>query len=158
MSIEPLPKRPRGRAAEHRIEIAASADTIWSVLADVDHWGGWNPVYPKASGSLAPGGRIDLTIALPGMKPQKSPASVLIAMPGRALQFGAAAFGGLLFATRYVEIHPLDGGRSMVVNGEAFRRPLGGLLVRAMGSRIEDSMRLQNEGLKAKAESLQQAA
>jgi hypothetical protein len=37
---------------EHRIGIAAPAEVIWEILADVPGWEAWNPLYTKASGVI----------------------------------------------------------------------------------------------------------
>jgi hypothetical protein len=87
------------------------------------------------------------------MKPQKSSARVLHAIPPVALQFGAPAFAGLVHATRYIEIEPLTDRSCTVVNGETFGRLLGPVLVRLIGTRVGDGLGRQNEGLKAAAES-----
>lgn len=154
-----IPPRPKGAALEHSIRIDAPANVIWEVLADVDGWGRWNPVYPQAKGSIGrPGDPIHLTISLPGMKPQQSSAKVFHSLPGQALQFGATAFAGLVHATRYIEIEPSSDGSCTVVNGEAFARVLGPTLVRMVGAKIDDGLRRQNEGLKAAAEARWQEA
>jgi hypothetical protein len=147
-----LPARPRGVALEQCVEIDAPADVVWEVLADIAGWGEWNPVYPEASGSIGKGDAINLTIALAGMKPQKSSAKVFHSIPGQALQFGASAFGGLVHATRYIEIERIGPASCMVVNGEAFARLLGSTLVRMVGQKIDDGLGRQNAGLKAAAE------
>ena len=152
-----FPPRPRGAALEDWVQIDAPADVIWEVLADVDGWGRWNPVYPEAKGSIGVGDGIALTIVLEGMKPAKSSARVFHSRPGEALQFGALAFAGLVRATRYIEIMPTTPTSCSVVNGEAFGRLLGPTLVRLVGSKIEEGLRGQNAGLKAAAEAKWQA-
>jgi hypothetical protein len=144
--------RPDGAAIEDSIVIEASAEAIWAVLADVDGWGRWNPVYPEAHGTIAPGGSIAMTIRLPGMKPQKSVAKVFRCVPGREVQFGASVFGGLLRATRYIEIEQQAPRRCTIVNGEAFAGLLGGLMARRIGPRIAEGLRLASAGLKRAAE------
>ena len=147
-----FPLRPRGTALEDQVQIDAPADVVWEVLADVDGWGRWNPVYPEAKGSVGVGDEIALTIVLEGMKPAKSSAKVFHSKPGEALQFGALAFAGLVRATRFIEIAPRSPTSCTVVNGEAFGRLLGPTLVRMVGAKIQNGLRGQNAGLKAAAE------
>jgi hypothetical protein len=144
--------RPNGIAIEDSTAIAASAEAIWAVLADVDGWGRWNPVYPEARGTMAIGGTIAMTIRLPGMKSQKSVAKVVRCEPAREVWFGASVFGGLLRATRYITIAPAGDGGCHVVNGEAFAGLLGGLMARKIGSRIAEGLRMASAGLKRTAE------
>lgn len=152
-----FPARPNGAALEDQVQIDAPADVVWQVLADVHGWGGWNPVYPEAKGSIGVGDAIALTIALEGMKPTKSSARVIHSRRGEALQFGALAFAGLVRATRYIEITPTTPTSCRVVNGEVFGRLLGPTLVRLVGAKIDKGLRGQNAGLKAAAEAKWQA-
>jgi hypothetical protein len=31
---------------EHRIGVQAPAEAIWAVIAEIERWGDWNPLYP----------------------------------------------------------------------------------------------------------------
>ena len=151
-TVDAMPPRPPGRSFERSIAVDAPAERVWAILADVGGWGEWNPVYPQASGSLQPGATIALTVALPGTKPQAFTARVLHAVPPRALQFGAPALLGLLYATRFVELHPGPSGGCTVINGETLSRAMSGPLARLAGRTIGEGLRGQNEALKAAAE------
>ena len=64
-----MSKRPAARGVGHSIEIAAPASAVWAVLADLDRWGDWNPLYVEAAGRPVVGMPFATTIALEGMKP-----------------------------------------------------------------------------------------
>lgn len=147
-----FPPRPLGKVFQAEIEIDAPAERVWPILADVDGWGRWNPIYPEASGLLAESEEIRLKIALPSSRPQVMQAKVHRLVEGRAIQFGATVLGGLLRAERFIELHRLDENRCLVVNGEVLSRPLGPLLARMGGSTLAKGLRRQNEGLKSAAE------
>ena len=51
---------------EHRLGIRAPAEAIWDVIADVERWAEWNPLYPKAAGVIRIGAPLELELALPG--------------------------------------------------------------------------------------------
>lgn len=144
--------RPPGRAVEDRIEIAAGPATIWSYLAAVDEWSGWNPLYAEAGGSLAVGGRIDFAVVLEGMKPQRASATVQIVRPAELLQYRTSNLGGLVRATRYVVLTPSDGGGTAVLNGEAMDGPVGRILARVVGEKVRRGLAAMNHGLKKVAE------
>jgi hypothetical protein len=144
--------QPSGRCIEESVEIDASAERVWAVLADVESWGNWNPVYPQASGQLVEDGTIKLSVALPGSSPRPMTASVFFVDEGRAVQFGASVFGGLLRARRYIEIAPNTAGTCRVRNGEAISGLLGGVFARLGGAAMRIGLRQQNIGLKGAAE------
>jgi len=147
-----MSKRPAARGVEHRIEIAAPAATVWRVIADLDGWGSWNPLYVQASGRPVVGQAFAMTIALEGMKPQKARATIVTVEPEALLEYAIANLGGLVKAFRYVEIEPLDPGSCAVRNGEIMTGLLGGLLGRALGEKVRKGLQGMNEALKVRAE------
>ena len=48
------------------IEIAASPEDVWAVLADLDNYPHWNPFIPRIAGTLAAGERLEVRLAPPG--------------------------------------------------------------------------------------------
>lgn len=52
-------------------EIDAPPHVAWAVLADTERYPGWNPFVTRFEGVLAVGQRINVTLTLPGRKPQK---------------------------------------------------------------------------------------
>lgn len=144
--------RPRGSSVEHSIEIQVPAAFIWEMLQDVNGWSQWNPIYVTASGAAGFGDTIDMTVALPRMKPQKVSAKVLRSIPNEQLYYGSPALGGLLKATRYVEIRSLAPESCIVTNGEVMSGLLGRLVARGVGPRVRDGLQQMNEGLKEAAE------
>jgi hypothetical protein len=147
-----MTKRPSAQGVGHRIEIAAPAAQVWAVLADLDHWGTWNPLYIEASGKPVVGAPFAMTIALEEMKPQKARATIVTVRPEACLEYAIANLGGLVKAFRYIDLRALGPERCEVVNGEIMTGLLGSLLARAVGEKVRKGLQAMNEALKAKME------
>jgi hypothetical protein len=143
----------RGVRFEHRLQINAPAALVWAVLADVNGWSSWNPVYTQSNGAAAEGSAIDLTIKLPGAdRAQRARATVIEAVPPRTLRFGSGVFGGLVRATRSFDIAPTSATSCSLTGAEIFGGLLGPLLARLVGRRVEQAVGAVNEALKTTAE------
>ena len=151
---ELTPALPRGRVIEDRIEIDAPIGAVWRVLAAIDQWHEWNPVYVRASGEMREGAAIRLTILLPGAKPQDSNATVVVVLPDEALRIYGGALGGLVRATRYFQLQPIADGRTLLVSGEVFGGLAGPLLARLIGGRIKAAIVAVGAALKTRSESI----
>ena len=141
-----------GARIAHRVDIQAPAEAIWALLADVEGWPRWNPLYIEASGVLRLGGALGMAVALPGMKAQRVSATVLVLEPNAHLQYRSVSFGGLLTGVRYVDIQPSPVGGCRVSNGEIMGGVLAGLIARVLGKRVGQGLQMMNEALKATAE------
>lgn len=150
-----MSKRPAKAGVGHRIEIAAPAAVVWAVIADLDHWGTWNPLYVQASGRAEIGVTLDMTIALEGMKPQKARAVVVTVEPPVCLEYAISNVGGLVKAFRYIDIEPLGSDRCAVSNGEIMNGLIGRLLARAIGEKVRQGLQAMNQALKAEVEGAQ---
>src|SRR5438067_12130848 len=103
----PAPKGPKGIRAEHRIGIQTPPEVIWDIIVDLEGWADWNPLYPHASGEIRIGAPLDMTVQLPGLKPQPLKATLLEWVPNEQLHYQVKAAGGLVRAVRYIEIEQL---------------------------------------------------
>jgi len=139
--------------------IDATPTEVWAVLADVDRWSEWNPQMVEASGSLAVGEELDLTMVDP--KGRRSRFSPVIghAEPGRRLEWTGRLAGipGLFTGRHWFELTELDGPtpRVQLDQGEDFsgvlvpvlRRMLAhlpetfGAVNRALGARVHERER-----------------
>lgn len=147
-----MSRRPAGRGVEHRIEIAAPVSAVWRVVADLDHWGEWNPLYVEAKGTLVVGKPFAMTIVLEGMKPQKAHATIVAVEPEALLEYGISNLGGLVKAFRYIDLRALGPDRCEVANGEIMSGLVGNFLARAVGEKVRKGLQGMNEALKAKVE------
>ena len=143
---------PKGVRVEHRIGVQAPAEVIWELVYDIAQWSEWNPLYSQASGVVRIGEKLELTIVLPGMAPQKSRATVLEWVPNEQLHYQSTGPGGLLRGTRYVEIEQLAPESCIVANGEIMGGLLGPTVARSIGGKVYRAIRGMNEALKERAE------
>lgn len=148
----PAPKGPSGVRIEHRIGIQAPAEVIWELVYDLEGYRDWNPLYAEASGSIHIGGKLHMTITLPGMKPQSVEATVQEWVPNEQLHYQVTGLGGLVRGLRYVEIEQLGPESCIIANGEISGGLLGPTVARNIGGKIFKGLRLMNEALKEQAE------
>jgi hypothetical protein len=141
-----------GVGVEKRIEIAAPAERIWALLADVQAWSNWNPLYASATGKLAVGETIHMRVAIPGMKPQSARPVVTEVTPNRRIRYFTRAMAGLTTGDRYIEVVELQPGRCLVINGELMGGPIGTLAGRLLGGRVGQGFAAMNAALKERAE------
>lgn len=154
---QPAPKGgggPKGVALEARVGIQSPPDVIWEVIADLDGWSQWNPMYPKASGVIRIGEKLALTVAVPGQPPQEIQPTVLEWVPNEQLHWKLSMLSGFIKSTRFIEIEALAEESCIVSNGEIFSGLMGTSLAKRMGGPITRGFREMNEALKVRAETL----
>ncbi len=150
------PKQKRGPnpplKIESRIGIMAPPEAVWEVLADVDGWPRWNPLYPQATGEMKIGARWSLTLALPGEAERQIEPRVIDWVPLEQVLLNDLAMGGWVKSLRYVEIDQVDDKACIVSNGEIFR----GLVSEFYGNKHRRAMKkgfqAMSDALKAEAE------
>lgn len=104
---------------EKRIGVRAPADRIWDLIADLPGWEGWNPIETSVEGTIAYGGSIALTEAIPGLPERRTVGRVGEWQPLAQLVW--AEKRGLWFSSlRYFEIEELEPGSCIVANGFIF--------------------------------------
>ena len=148
----PAAKGPSGVRIEHRVGIATPPEVVWDLLYDLRGWSRWNPLYPEASGDIHIGQALDVTVAVPGEKPQTIHPVVLEWVPNEQLHWKVTALGGLVKTVRYIEIEQLAERSCVVSNGEIFGGLLGPNVTRRLGGRIYKGLLQMSEALKAEAE------
>ena len=141
-----------GVKIEHRIGIQASAEEIWAVVSDLERWPAWNPLYPKANGSLRIGSQLDLEVAIPGANPRAIRPVILDWVPNDQIHWRLSMFAGLLKSLRYIEIEALTETGSIFTNGELFEGPIGPTLAKRMRRPLRAGFAAMGEALKAQVE------
>ncbi len=134
------------------IEIAASADYIWSVLMDFVAYPRWNPFITEITGRAVSGKRLYVTITPPGGKAMVVKPKVLTCDVNKQLVWKGSLFlPGIFDGEHTFEIMQHD-GFCVFVQKETF----GGLLLpvfeRWMLEGTREGFKAMNQALKAEAE------
>ena len=141
------------------IEIAATPENVWGVLADLASYRHWHPVYQAVNGQLAAGNRLTITTAHPASgRAMTATVKVLTADPNTELRW-VSKLAGVTISERTFHLSPAAGGTSLVQ--AASYRGLGRSHSRAMiktVTRIEDSFAAINQAIKEQAEARQRAS
>jgi hypothetical protein len=133
---------------EHRITVAAPADTIFALYADVSNWHTWDPDTKRArlDGPFAVGSRGRLTPT----QGNTVPMVLTRVVPGRA--FTAESRIPLFCMVFEHELTTLAGAQTEVVHRVSFSGPLSLLLGPLMTRRLNSGLPVTLARLKALAE------
>lgn len=137
---------------EKRVGIRATSDRIWEIISDLSGWDRWNPYETAVEGTIAFGGTIALTEALPGL-PERRVAGRIGDWQPYAQLVWTEKRGFLFSMIRYVEIEELEPGSCIVANGATFLGLRGELFhdkhrkaIRAAYGEIGENLRVLAEG------------
>jgi len=138
------------------VEIDATAEDVWAVVADFAAYPEWNPFVRRIDGWPERGQRLTMEIAPPGGKVTRLRPRLLQAVrPQHLAWLGRFYLPRLLDGEHHMYIEPLDGGVCFH-HGEQFR----GLLVPFMKKSLEAQLRpgfdAMNQALKQRVESQRQ--
>ena len=141
------------------IEIAATPENVWAILADLANYPKWHPVYLGVTGQLAAGSTLTITTTHPATgRTMTAKVTVRTADPGTELQWVSKPLG-VTISKRIFRLSPTADGTSLEQAGTY--RGLGGGRGRAMTKvigRIQDTYVAINEAIKQQAEARQQAS
>lgn len=141
-----------GRKIEHRIGVQAPAAVVWDVIADLDAWSQWNPLYTQAKGKVAMGGTLTLTVELPDEPPEVIRPVVMDWTPNSLLHWKLSLAGGLVRTVRYLEIDELAEESCIFANGELINGLLAGYVAKRMGRKMYRGFEAMGLALKDRAE------
>ena len=141
------------------IEITATPENVWAVLADLAGYPQWHPAFRSVTGQLAVGGKLTIVTTVPSTgKPMTVKVKVLTVEPGRELRWASKILGVTISKRRFL-LSPSDGG-TLLVQSETYHGLSGpGAYTRGTLRSIE---RIQgvfvaiNEAIKEQAEARQQ--
>jgi len=138
------------------IEIAATPENVWAVLADLASYPQWHPMFRAVTGQLAAGSELTITTTRPATdRTMTAKVKVLTAESGAELRWVSQLLGLTISERRFL-LSPSGGGTSLVQAGTY--RGLGGGRGRAIVkviSRIQDTFVAINEAIKKQAEARQ---
>ena len=137
---------------EHRIGIAAPVSAVWEVLADLEGWPDWNPLYPRIEGRLSIGAPLRLELHVPGEPPATQAVSVIDWVPNAQLVWAAKYGGGLITSARYLELEALTETGCVFSNGELYRGLGARFIPRRLRARTREGFAALGEALKRRVE------
>jgi hypothetical protein len=137
------------------IEIAATPEHVWAVLADLASYPRWHPVFRQVTGQLAAGSRITLTTTHPATdRTMTATVKVLAAEPATELRWASNVLG-VMRSERSFVLSPSDGGT--LLRQTATYRGLFARFPAKTVTRIEGTFAAINQAIKEQAEARQQA-
>jgi hypothetical protein len=132
--------------------VQTPAAPIWEMISDINGWGAWNPLYPKASGVVGFDARLDLTVAIPGEPPREIHPTIVDWTPNEQIIWRLSMLGGLIRSTRYIETETLDNGNVIFSNGEIFEGRLQWLIGKKQQRAIKRGFVAFGEAVRDRAE------
>jgi hypothetical protein len=140
------------RTISASVDIAASPEEVWAVLADLGSYAQWNPFIQSASGRLAEGETLTLRLVPSQGRPLTFRPRVLVVRPGITLRWiGRLLVPGIFDGTHQFALEE-HGGHTRVTQSEKF----GGILIPFTGKTIkqtETDFQNLNRALKQRVES-----
>jgi hypothetical protein len=133
------------------IGIGAPADVVWRVISDLDGWAAWNPVM-KASGKLAQGAQLDVSIAAPGSQGMSFRSEVVMLEDGREFRWRVRKMLGMFDAEHGFRVVPEDVGRCRFEQFEVFSGVLGTALYSRRSKALNTGFQAMNRMLKRESE------
>jgi len=110
------------------VDLDASPERVWAVLADTGRYPAWNPFITRIAGTLAVGEKLDIRIAPPGGKSMSFHPTVTDVQPLLRLAWlGHLGFPGLFDGAHSFTLSPLPNGRTQLVQSEQFTGVLVGI-------------------------------
>ncbi len=135
------------------IEINASAERVWQVLADSDAYPLWNPFISRLTGTLKQGGRLEIRLIPPGGMAMTFHPVVLAVAPNREIRWiGRLVMPGLFDGEHHFEIEPLGPDRVRFIQEERFSGVLVPFLAASLDRHTKAGFKAMNEALKIRAE------
>ncbi|GAA1612790.1 hypothetical protein GCM10009789_78800 [Kribbella sancticallisti] len=134
------------------IEIDASPEQVWQVLADRDAYPTWNPFMVSSTGELTVGSTITNVLKDTNGKETEFTPELLAVEPGKELRWiGRIGFGGIFDGEHSFRIEPLEGGRSRLIQEEKFKGIAVPFTVGMLNKTIKPQFEAMNEALAKRA-------
>ena len=136
------------------IEINASPERVWDILADFAAYPRWNPFIRHISGELEVGERLEVRLEPPDSRGITLRPTVLSAEPNRQLRWlGHLLVPGLFDGEHTLATEPLEDNRVRFVQHEVFKGVLVPLVARSLANTLRGFEEM-NGALKERAEAL----
>jgi hypothetical protein len=135
---------------QHRVGVAAPASAVWSVIADLEGWAAWNPLFPEAEGRLSIGALISLRRVLEGAG-ERHEVRVVDWVPNAQIVWlrSIAPFARSL---GYIEIEALTERGCILAAGELYQGMIGHMIGQNVRRKLRRGFEALCEAAKAQAE------
>ncbi len=138
---------------DSEITIAGTAEAVWTVLTDFQHYPAWNPFIQKATGELREGARLNVRIKPPGSGAMTFRPTVQTLIPGTRLSWlGHLLYPGLFDGEHVFEIVEEAAGRVRFRQSEGFKGLLVPVLPSSLYEKTQQGFALMNLALKQRVE------
>jgi len=142
------------------IEINASANNVWEILANFDEYPDWNPFIRELSGELSEGSQLSVSIQPIDSDPMDFQPTLIKAEKNHELRWiGRVLVRGIFDGEHYFKIEEISEEKIRFIHGENFSGVLVPLFWGSMESGTKQGFVAMNEALKSKVETpVQQTA
>jgi hypothetical protein len=104
------------------LEVDATPEQVWKVLADRPAYPDWNPFIVSSTGELTAGATITNVLRDTEGKESTFSPELLVVEPNKELRWiGKIAFGGIFDGEHSFRLEELPGGRTRLIHEETFR-------------------------------------
>ncbi len=135
------------------IEIKASAEKVWSILTDFEHYGDWNPFIQKISGEAIKGGKLKAELHLPNSKPMTFKPTCLAAEENVEFRWlGHLLIPGIFDGEHIFKIKSIGENHVKFVQSENFKGILVGMMWKSINEKTVQGFEIMNRALKERAE------
>lgn len=134
------------------IEVDASPQQVWKVLADRQAYPDWNPFIISSTGDLVAGGTITNVLRDTEGKETTFSPELLVVEPNTELRWiGKVAFGGIFDGEHSFRLEALPNGRTRLIHEETFRGAAVPFTKSMLTKTIRPQFVAMNEALAARA-------
>ena len=143
---------------ESTIEIAASPQTVWSIIDDIDRYPEWNPIVPRIAGRTTVGEALSGELVIPDMPTPPLTPTVTRIVAGREFRWKSVIPGDQGFSAEHIFIlEPQESGTKLI-HREVFDGPAAPHLAEPIRLLVAPAYRNFDAQLKARAEAFAKSA
>jgi hypothetical protein len=134
------------------LEVNATPEQVWKVLADRQAYPEWNPFIISSTGELTAGGTITNVLRDTEGKDTTFTPELLVVEPNKELRWiGKIAFGGIFDGEHSFRLEELPGGRTRLVQEETFRGAAVPFTTSMLTKTIKPQFAAMNQALATRA-------
>jgi hypothetical protein len=134
------------------VDIDATPEAVWSVLADFSAYPEWNPFIRSISGTLAQGEQLDVSLGASGKKPMSFTPVVTAVIPGEEFAWlGHLGMKGIFDGHHHFQLS-VSGTGTRLDHFEEFSGVLSPVVLASIGRTTTRGFEEMNQALKDRTE------